>query len=717
MPPSIFHFVKLSESETTGVAGRIGAWSLSHRRTVLVTWLVLFLAGGFAAATVGSRLTFQFNLPGQPAYITNQHIIERFGNGGDNAPLILVATGTAHGRLTTRSVRDQFEVLDALVSRVLPGARIASFANTGSTAFISPDRRTAFAFVYPRIDFASSDPYSKALPVLTRALKTTTVFGTRPHVTGATILSNGGQSSGNSVLIETLLAGVGALVVLAVVFGSLLALVPLLTAAIAIPTTFLAVDALTHVFSMSTLVQNIIALIGLGVAIDYALLITTRWREERQRHGDIHKAVLVATSTAGNSVLFSGLTVAVSLAALALTDVPFLRSIGLAGMLVALASVAVATTLLPVLLDSLGPRLEWPRKRPARTVSPLWTRIAKQVVEHRIVATLASLALLGALIAPAFSMHLGEPQARATAVTAPADARAGYEQIIKSGLGAGILRPTEILYHQGASPVLRLQHRDVLAIAPASWRAGVDRIADAWSTADASTATGTRALSRIRAAIASQTHTRVGGTLAEDQDFIHALYGPQLLIIVAVIVLVTFLLLAGRSGQSGCRSKRLPSTPSRSPPPSGWSHSTSPTSCSRAPPPAPSPYGFRSRCSLCCSASPWITRSSSSPASARNTEPTTTPPPPQSARSGTPDASSAQGRSSSASRSSPSAASPRPTSKSSPRAWQRESSSTPRSSAASSRPPCSPSWATTTGPCRTRSRTSYESTSGERYCC
>jgi RND superfamily putative drug exporter len=212
-------------------------------------------------------------------------------------------------------------------------------------------------------------------------------------------------------------------------------------------------------------------------------------------------------------------------------------------MLVALASVAVATTLLPVILDSLETSLEWPRKRPAHTVSPLWTQIAARVVKHRIIATIASLAILGALIAPVFSMHLGEPQARATAITAPADAHAGYEQIVQSGLGAGILRPTEILYHD-ATPVQRLDRAHISAIAPSSWRAGPDGIADAWTPADASTAAGARALSLIRAALAGQPHTRVGGTLAEDQDFIHALYGPRLLIIVAVIVVLTFLLLA-----------------------------------------------------------------------------------------------------------------------------------------------------------------------------
>jgi putative drug exporter of the RND superfamily len=127
---------------------------------------------------------------------------------------------------------------------------------------------------------------------------------------------------------------------------------------VAIPTAFAFIFALTYLTTMSTLVQNIVALVGLGVAIDYALLIVTRWREERGNGRSNRAAVLRASATAGRSALFSGITVAVSLAALALTTVPFLRSIGLAGMLIPLISIGVSVTLLSVILDGIGPRLE-----------------------------------------------------------------------------------------------------------------------------------------------------------------------------------------------------------------------------------------------------------------------------------------------------------------------------------------------------------------------
>ncbi|MFI0482803.1 MMPL family transporter [Actinomadura sp. 9N215] len=139
------------------------------------------------------------------------------------------------------------------------------------------------------------------------------------------------EASGPGVLAELTVAGVGALAVLAIVFGSALAVLPLLMAAIAILACFLAVWGVTAVADVSFVVQFLIALIGLGVAIDYALLITTRWREERARGADEIAVVERAMTTAGSAVVFSGVTVAIALAALVVLPVPFLRSQGYGG--------------------------------------------------------------------------------------------------------------------------------------------------------------------------------------------------------------------------------------------------------------------------------------------------------------------------------------------------------------------------------------------------
>jgi len=527
---------------TAPIMARVARWSITHRWIVVAGWVLLAVVGGLAAARSGSRLSFTFDLPGQPAYETNTAIARTFGSGGDEPPLITVVRLPQGTTVGSPGVRDQLTAVFGEAAAALPGARTASWVSTGDRAFVSADGRTTFELIYPVASFASSDPYAAALPRLQKALAGQQVHGAPVRVTGATILASGGRGGGNSVLAETLLAGLGALVVLAVVFGSLVAITPLIIAAVAIPTTFAFIYALTYLTTMSTLVQNIVALVGLGVAIDYALLIVTRWRQERGNGQNNRAAVLRASATAGSSVLFSGITVAVSLAALALTTVPFLRSIGLAGMLIPLISIAVSATLLPVILDGIGTRLEWPRRKPARTLSPLWTSIARGVVARPGRSAAAALAVLAVLIAPVFSLNLGEPQATATAATAPAAARAGLDALISSGIGPGVLRPTEILLpaHSPAPP----SRAHISVVTPSAWSRGGHQVANAWSPADPSTSEGQRALGEIRMLAATVPGARVGGSPAQDADFITALYGRNLAVIITAIVIVTFLLLA-----------------------------------------------------------------------------------------------------------------------------------------------------------------------------
>lgn len=182
---------------------------------------------------------------------------------------------------------------------------------------------------------------------------------------------------------------------------------PLLVAAVSILSTFLILLALTTVADVSFLVQFLVALIGLGVAIDYSLLLVTRWREERAHGRENEDAMIAAAATAGHAVVFSGLTVAVGLVALVIIPVPFLRSVGYAGMLIPLVSVAVTMTLLPALLGGTGPRTDWPRIRKESAASRFWIRWATMVVRRRWIAAAVGIAILGALSVPFFNMRVG----------------------------------------------------------------------------------------------------------------------------------------------------------------------------------------------------------------------------------------------------------------------------------------------------------------------
>ncbi|WP_433718830.1 MMPL family transporter [Actinoplanes sp. CA-051413] len=500
---------------------------VAHRWWVLVSWLLLAAVGGFAAPKATAALSYDFSLPGQDGYETNKVITERFGSGGDFSPILLVIADPG----------DPAPVVQAATAAV-PGARILSPAD--EPALRAPDGRTSVVVVYPAPG-PGPEPYVAALPALRQVAASAAVPVT---VTGKDVLESGedGDSGGADVLVETIAGGTGALLVLLLVFGSVLALMPLLIAAASILTTFLIVWGITGVTDVSFIVQYLLALIGLGVAIDYALLIVTRWREERGHGYSNADAVIRAMGTAGRSVFFSGVTVAVSLAALIALPVPFLRSVGFTGLLIPVVSVLAALTLLPALLLVIGPRLDWPHRRSTDPESRLWRRIGAAVVRHRWVSiALATLALL-VLAAPVLGLRLGRPTNESLA-SQGGTAAAAVLRLDAAGIGSGLTTPIEILTPDPARVRTAVQDIDGVAavVTPAAWTRGGLSVVDVWTRADSSSAEGADAAATVREA-AERAGARVGGTPAQDADFIDAVYGNAWWVVLAIVV-VTFLLL------------------------------------------------------------------------------------------------------------------------------------------------------------------------------
>jgi RND superfamily putative drug exporter len=255
------------------------------------------------------------------------------------------------------------------------------------------------------------------------------------------------------VFVETLIGGGGALVVLAFVFASLLALVPLLIAAVSILTTLLVVLALTYVAEVSFVVQFLVSLVGLGVAIDYSLLLVTRWREERDHGRENSEAVVAAMATAGRAVLLSGLTVAIGLLALLVIPVPGLRSVGYGGMLIPIISTSVALTLLPAMLGGIGPRVDWPKLRHEAQASRGWTAWTRAVVKRRGAAAGIAVVALALLIVPLFNLTTGQTSANALAKNGVA--REAYDRLSAGGVSSGVLTPMEVLAHSGEAQAVR----------------------------------------------------------------------------------------------------------------------------------------------------------------------------------------------------------------------------------------------------------------------
>jgi RND superfamily putative drug exporter len=249
--------------------------------------------------------------------------------------------------------------------------------------------------------------------------------------------------------------------------------------------------------------------------------------------------------TAGRAVVFSGSTVAIGLLALIALPVPFLRSVGYGGLVIPLVSVGVATTLLPVLLAKVGPRLDWPHLRSDDRASRAWTGWAGLVVRHRAAAAAAAVAVLAALVVAATSLHLGAAAGNPNVISERGDARAGLIALERSGIGAGVLSPNEILTEGSSASLLarRLHGLDGVqgAVAPAgaAWRHGSVALVDVLDHTDTSTTT-----KQVRAAAhAFGADVRVGGIVAQNNDFISAVYGSFPLMI-ALVALLTFVLLA-----------------------------------------------------------------------------------------------------------------------------------------------------------------------------
>jgi RND superfamily putative drug exporter len=522
---------------------------LDHKRLVLGFWLAVTIAAFAAIGPAGSSLSQQFDIPGREGFETNSELAAIYGAGGDVAPIVPVVTLPEGKTVDSPGVRAELDAALSKVEAALPESMSASFASTGDRAFVSDDGRTTFALVYIPAKGGVDQGLEEARSAQA-ALDGVTVGGSPVEVTGLDALrASAGdiEGAGAGVVLGTLLAALGALLVLAFVFRSFMALVPLLMALVAIPTTFLLVWPLASVTDVSVIVQFLVGLIGLGIAIDYALLVVVRWREERQQPGVSNEmAVRNAMQHAGTAVVFSGTTVAISLLALLALPVPFMRSIGVAGLMIALVSVAVAVTLLPVVLATIGPRVDWPRNRRDAQASRGWSAWARLIVRYRWPAAVASTAVLVALVVAAANIQLGNPLAASLSKEGPA--RSGLENLEDSGIGTGPLSPFDALVRSGDPGAVAQAFAQVdgvrSAAAPAEWRRDGTAIVVVFPTADGNSPAGRETLDRLRAdAEALPAEVTIGGEAAQGADFLEAVYG-NFPLMVALISILTFILLA-----------------------------------------------------------------------------------------------------------------------------------------------------------------------------
>src|SRR5215470_16552805 len=522
-----------------------------HRRKVIFAWAALTLFGAFSASQVSKRWYQSFSIPGKSAYEANQRTLKTFGTG--IRPPDVVVFHTSGDATKSAAIAAAMKRAAAAVPRVDGrGPRTSSYFSTHDLMYVSRDRHTTFEEIYPPgpSNFSTTSGVASIRAAAARGLP----HGIQVEVTGHDPLEEASQHGGGSsnVLLEAVVGGLGAIVILLFVFGTLPAvLMPVVVAAAAILNTFTLVWALTYITNVSIIVQYLIALVGLGVAIDYALLMIFRFRDELREGEDVETALVETMTHAGRSVIVSGSTVAVGLLSMIILPLPFIRSIGIGGMLIPAVSVIAAITLLPAMLAVLGERINSVRLLPRRLADRghpedgAWGRWARFVLRRPRLIAFAGIVIVAALAGLGTQLNPHEPQLRN--IPGSGTAIAGRQMLADAGITPGVMKPLDVLAERGGSAdAIASQLRGVPGIAavaaPPSWHRGPDSLLEAFPAADGSAPGAAATIDRVKIALAGGDGT-LTGVAAVDQEFLHTLYAnfPYLL---AFVLVLTLLLLA-----------------------------------------------------------------------------------------------------------------------------------------------------------------------------
>ena len=348
---------------------------------------------------------------------------------------------------TLQAGTPDFEIAAAAAIRDVPTAphvaRLVSHRLSPSQ--VSADRHTAYDIVF--LDLAPDDS-PDALPILRERLRDAP--GLKVELAGGPAFYGDVQSVSEADLrrSEVISLPLAALALL-LVFGSVVAAgVPLVVGGAAVIVALAAIFVVASLTPMSIFVLNLATLLGLGLGVDYSLLMTSRFREELALRPDgpdrVANAVRVTVSTAGRAVFFSGVTVLLGLLGLVLFEFMILRSVGIAGAIVVGLAVVAALTLQPALLMLLGPRID---RFAIRKVAPRpsadgpWARLARQVMRHPIAVLVPTLGLLLLLGSPFLHVRFNAPDASILPPEVPS--RAAFDRL-RAEFGDGEFAPLVI---------------------------------------------------------------------------------------------------------------------------------------------------------------------------------------------------------------------------------------------------------------------------------
>jgi len=381
---------------------RLAEGCYRRRRLVLASWVLLVIGLSAVAGTAAGEFNNEFDLPGSES----QEAFDRLevGGFGDRAGATIQLVVEAEAGVDDPSVREPFEAVLAEISSGVDDAQVISPYGTGGERQIAEGGRIAYAEV--NLAHRTYEEFRDAGDAVKAAAGGFTADGARLEVGGdADILAE--QEFGSEAF-----GMLAAVVILLIAFGSLLAMgLPLLTAAFGIACGTAIVQVLANVVTMPTFTLQLVLMLGIGVGIDYALFIVTRYRQALQRGLDPAAAVVEAIDTAGRAVLFAGGTVVISVLGLFVIGTDLTSALAIAAATGVLLTMLASVTLLPAVLGFVGTNIDklgLPHRRGAQGErGGFWHRWSRIVQRRPLVALVASLVVLVALAAPLFAIRLG----------------------------------------------------------------------------------------------------------------------------------------------------------------------------------------------------------------------------------------------------------------------------------------------------------------------
>ncbi|BBL78404.1 hypothetical protein RxyAA322_02580 [Rubrobacter xylanophilus] len=428
---------------------RLGEFVYRLRWVVIGLWVVVLGVGVYVAPQVGERLSGgEVVLPDSESAEV-QRVLEGRGASGSEVYVIVFRSEEMSAR-SEGFRRAESRILERV--RELPGVSgVTGYGSTGDEDFLSEDGRESYAVV----EGAGGE---ELLEKLRRAAASGEL---RTYVTGqAAVEEDLQRAAEESIRRAETFALPLALVILVVAFGGVVAAsLPMIVGVCSVLATFGLIYLVSTFYEMSIFVSQVATMLGLGLGIDYALLVVSRFREELAR-GSAPEAVARTVGTAGRTIFFSGAAVLIGLAGLFFFPFPILRSVGIGGVLVVCTTVLAALTLAPAVMGVLGDRinrLSLRRPSGAGGRSP-WQRIGALGMRRPVFTVAAVAVLCGLLLYPLGDLRTGLANARA--LPASAESRAG-DDILREDFRYANLNPIQLVVRTGGDPTTAESLREI----------------------------------------------------------------------------------------------------------------------------------------------------------------------------------------------------------------------------------------------------------------